>query len=72
MTERTNKDVVTIAEVAGAMRVNRRTVDRWMKAGVLPSYKLPGGGVRIYRADLDALLTVVTPGLAATPSAGQP
>jgi excisionase family DNA binding protein len=60
MTFRKDDDVpMTIVEVAAMHRVSRRTVDRWISNGKLASAKLPGGSVRIARADAVALLKPV-------------
>lgn len=48
-------DLLTAAEVAAEYRVTRMTVSRWVKAGHLAALKLPGGGLRFRRADVEAL-----------------
>jgi excisionase family DNA binding protein len=50
---------LTIDEVAMMHRVSRRTVERWISSGTLAKAKLPGGGVRIKKADAEALLQPV-------------
>lgn len=59
MTERDIQDEwLSVNEVAARMRVTRRTVDRYIKAGHLPATRLPGGRLlRIRRSDVEALLS---------------
>lgn len=60
MTDRDTDDtLLTKAEVADTHRVSYRTVERWISSGRLAAQKLPGGAVRIHKADSDALLTPV-------------
>ncbi len=53
-------DLLTVAEVATAFRVDVKTVNRWVLAGRLSSVRTPGGAGpghhRFYRADIAALL----------------
>jgi excisionase family DNA binding protein len=49
--------LLTPAEVAALFRVDRKTVSRWAKAGLLPSMKTPGGRVRFRRSAVTPLLT---------------
>lgn len=49
-------DWLTAAEAAKYLRVDRTTIYRWEKAGILHSYPLPIRGRRFKQADLDALL----------------
>jgi len=47
----------TPAEAAKYLRVTRQTIYNYMEEGLLPYYVLKsGGGRRIHRPDLDALL----------------
>jgi excisionase family DNA binding protein len=47
----------TPAEAAKYLRVSRQTIYAYMNQGLLPYYELKsGGGRRLRRADLDALL----------------
>lgn len=47
----------TPAEAARYIRVSRQTLYNYMEQGMLPYYELKsGGGRRLRRADLDALL----------------
>jgi excisionase family DNA binding protein len=47
---------LTAPEAAKYLRVDRTTIYRWEKAGILRSYPLPIRGRRFKQADLDALL----------------
>jgi excisionase family DNA binding protein len=49
--------VLTVAEVAGALRVSSMTVYRLIKSGELPALRV-GKNIRIRTSDLDAFLTV--------------
>jgi excisionase family DNA binding protein len=53
-------DLLTVAEVAAAFRVDVKTVNRWTLAGKLRSVRTPGGAGpghhRFYRADIDAII----------------
>jgi excisionase family DNA binding protein len=63
MTERyENNGAITIAEAASILRVSRRTIERYIGAGSLRSTKLPGGLVRLSRAEVDALLPASSSG----------
>lgn len=59
--EPTRPDRLTIDEVARLHRVSRRTIERWIADGSLPASKLPGGSVRISRADAESLPIPVVP-----------
>ena len=48
-------EFLTIAEVAECLKVDERTVRRWIKSGQLRAHKI-GGCVRISLADLRHLL----------------
>jgi excisionase family DNA binding protein len=49
----------TPAEAAKYLRVTRQTIYRYMTDGLLPYYELKsGGGRRLRREDLDALLEI--------------
>ena len=51
------QDWFTPAEAAKYLRVSRQTIYNYMDGGLLPYYELvSGGGRRIRRSDLDALL----------------
>jgi excisionase family DNA binding protein len=47
--------VLTVAEVAGALRVSSMTVYRLIKSGELPALRV-GKNIRIRTSDLDAFL----------------
>ena len=48
---------LTVAEAARYLRVSRQTIYNYMDSGLLPFYEFKsGGGRRLRRADLDALL----------------
>ncbi len=55
-------ELLTLKEVAEILHVHVRTVQRRIKAGVLPAYRQPGGQ-RLYvkKADLLASLEPVEP-----------
>lgn len=56
--ERTSADIpemLTVAETAAALRVSERSVRRWIEAGILAVYQLPGGHYRIPVEAVDAL-----------------
>ncbi|MUL50166.1 helix-turn-helix domain-containing protein [Mycobacterium sp. CBMA293] len=50
------ESVLTVGEVADLWGISRRTVHRYIAAGLLKAIKLPGGDYRISRSDLDAAL----------------
>lgn len=50
-------ELLTPAEVAAIFRVDPRTVNRWAKAGRLPSVRTLGGHRRYKAGDVRALLT---------------
>jgi len=47
---------LSISEAARVLGVSLSTVRRWSDAGVLPSYRTPGGQRRYSRQQLDAFL----------------
>ena len=47
---------LTISEAARFLGVSLSTVRRWSDAGVLPSYRTPGGQRRYSREQLEAFL----------------
>ena len=49
-------DLLTVAEVAAALRVNPKTVARWAQAGDLPAVRTIGGHRRFHARDVAALL----------------
>lgn len=56
-------DLLTVHEIAQALRVDDTTCRRWIKSGTLEAISLPHQGkrqaYRIRRATLDALLNAV-------------
>ena len=56
--EHTHQPVLglTISEAARFLGVSLSTVRRWSDAGVLPSYRTPGGQRRYSREQLDTFL----------------
>lgn len=53
-------DLLTATEVAKAFRVDPSTVIRWAQDGTIPAIRV-GGVWRFRRADVEQLLTPVTP-----------
>jgi excisionase family DNA binding protein len=53
---RNSDPLMTPGEVAQLMRVNPKTVTRWVKASRIPATRTPGGHVRIRRSVVLALL----------------
>jgi excisionase family DNA binding protein len=47
---------LTKAEAADRLRVDVRTIDRWVESGHLIRYTTPGGHARFRTEDVDALL----------------
>lgn len=45
-------EYMKVREVAEWLNVSRKTVRKWIDAGVLPAIRLPGGDFRIRRADV--------------------
>jgi len=60
---------LTVAEVAGILRLNQQTIRNWIDAGSLPAVRV-GRRVRIRRSDLDRVLA--EGGTAGTPAADGP
>lgn len=44
-------------EACEALGIHRVTMYRWIKAGILPAIRLPGGEFRIRKEDIDLILT---------------
>jgi excisionase family DNA binding protein len=59
-------EFLTVAEVAGLLKLNQQTVRNWIDADTLPAIHV-GRRVRIKRTDLDRLLEAGYTGAAATP-----
>jgi excisionase family DNA binding protein len=51
----TGDEFLTVAEVAGVLKLNQQTVRNWIDQGSLPALHV-GRRVRIRRSDFDALL----------------
>lgn len=52
-----NKDILTTAETARLFGVSVRTAQLMIEGGSIPSWKTPGGHRRVYRADVEALIS---------------
>lgn len=52
-----DKRLISVPEAAGRVGVHTNTILRWVKEGILPALRLPGGRLRISVHDLDQLLT---------------
>jgi excisionase family DNA binding protein len=57
------KGFVTVDEAASLLRVSHSTLWRWLKAGVLPAYRIGGRRVWLRQTDLAGLVkrAIVTP-----------
>lgn len=51
-TERTSDEFLTVAEIAGMLKLNQQTVRNWIDAGTLTAIHV-GRRVRISRSDFD-------------------
>lgn len=51
-------NLVTVADIAARLHVNRITVRRWIKAGTLPATKVG----KEYRVQVADVIRLVTPG----------
>lgn len=45
----------TVSEAAKYIKLSDRTLRRWIASGILKTYRLPEGGHRIKRRDLDGI-----------------
>lgn len=61
----------TPGEVAALLRVDPKTVTRWVKAGKVAAIRTPGGHVRIRESDVETLLEVSVPSTAPRVLPGQ-
>ena len=57
----TEKELLTISEVASHLRIHKATVCRYIKEGRLKAYTLPGGGYRLRHEDVLKLLIYSNP-----------
>lgn len=46
---------LTVTAAAAYIKLSERTLRRWIATGILKSYRMPGGGHRILRKDLDSI-----------------
>lgn len=46
---------LTVGGAAAYIKLSERTLRRWIATGILRSYRMPGGGHRILRRDLDSI-----------------
>ncbi len=60
-------EFLTVAEIAGMLKLNQQTIRNWIDAGSLPAIRV-GRRVRIKREDLEAILGAGASG--AAPPAG--
>ncbi len=55
-TEQQNQEYISVGFIAKHCGVSNTTVLRWISAGQLPAFRLPGGHYRIGREDLTDFL----------------
>jgi excisionase family DNA binding protein len=48
--------LLTTAEVKGYLKISTPTVHRWVRSGILKPKRLPGGGLRFRKSELDLVL----------------
>lgn len=48
---------MTAREVCARLSITERTLSRWIEAGRITAYRLPGGHRRFTANDVDALIT---------------
>ena len=65
------EELLTVKQAAELLQVTVNTVKRYIYAGLLPAFKIPGGQHRIKREDIDGLLTPETPQQASADSLGR-
>lgn len=51
-----DNELLTPKDVAMLLKTSQRTIYRYIGRGELAARRLPGGGIRILRADAEALL----------------
>lgn len=49
------EELLTVAEIAAALKMNQQTIRNWIDSGYLPAIRI-GRRVRVKRSDFDALL----------------
>lgn len=49
--------LLTAEEVAEVLRVAPLTIRRWVASGKLAAIKLPGGQIRVRKADVESILS---------------
>jgi excisionase family DNA binding protein len=54
-------ELLSATEAAALLQVSDETVRRWADAGKIRHVRLPSGQLRIYRQDVEAILTPVEP-----------
>lgn len=57
-----NDDILTTAQTAKLLGVSVRTAQLLVEGGSLPSWKTPGGHRRVYRRDVEAIITAGSSG----------
>lgn len=60
-----DKPYLSIPEAAAALDVSANSVRRWVKAGRLRANRLPSGRLRVWREDVEAILTTETTSIGA-------
>jgi excisionase family DNA binding protein len=50
-------DLLTVAEAAELLKVDRSTIRRWINTGTLPAYRVGQRFVRVRRADLSSVIS---------------
>jgi excisionase family DNA binding protein len=55
--EQQNQEYISVGFIAKHCSVSNTTVLRWIGAGWIPAFRLPGGHYRIGREDLSLFLT---------------
>jgi excisionase family DNA binding protein len=66
-----DESFLTVAEVAGMLKLNQQTVRNWIDQGSLPALRV-GRRVRIRRSDLDRVLEQSYTGTAGSPEEAGP
>lgn len=49
-------ELMTVAQVAGTLRLNEQTIRNWIDAGKLPHVRVGDRRVRVWRSDFHALV----------------